>query len=111
MPALIRVGPHADTRVGHSARAWSVRRSGSRVFVRWGPVNVVQLALGRTRYVWYRSEKLPRLLVYRCRTIAAATRKRRELVNKKLRHGARHDGYVRLPAGTVILLRRPSTKP
>ena len=84
------------------------KRYGELVFVEWGPIEVVQVRLGRTKYsVWLRTAKPPRHKVYRCHSAAAARRKYRDLKSLKVVNAKDHHGYKALPAGTRIRIRPP----
>jgi hypothetical protein len=102
MPSFVRVGAHTGPKVKHTARGWQARRIGSKVEIFWGPIDVLQLGLGKTKYVWLRTKKLPRRKVYRCASVAAARRKYTSLRIRKMRRAQGHDGYSPLPNGIRI---------
>jgi hypothetical protein len=110
MPAFIRIGPHPSPKQGQTARGWAAYRRGSQVLVFWGPIEILQLSLGRTKYVWFRRARLPRRKLYSCRSEQAARRKYKELSKRKMTRSADHNGYVKLPSGSRIRFRKPSSR-
>jgi len=110
MPGFVRVGPHRGTTSGHTARGWQATRKGTRVRVCWGPIEITQQALGKTKYVWFKRAKLPRSIVYRCSSETAARRKYAELKALKMKDAQDHHGYRPLPTGTRIRTTRPRAK-
>jgi hypothetical protein len=79
MPAFVRIGQHPTPTSKVIARGWSAQRSGRTVVVRWGPIEVVQVKLGVTKFVWVIKRKLPRLKVYRCASKSTARAKYADL--------------------------------
>jgi hypothetical protein len=78
------------------------------VEVLWGPIEVIQLGLGKTKYVWLLTKRLPRRKLYRCASVSAARRKYSALKAKKTINAESHHGYSPLPNGVQIRRRRPS---
>ena len=110
MPSFIRVGRHSGPKAGHTARGWQATRRGRRVVVRWGPIKILQVGLGQTKYVWLKRARLPRTKLYRTASVAAARTLYARLKSLKLTNSADHHGYEPLPRGVNIRSRRPAQR-
>lgn len=68
MPKFLRIGVHQSNVSGYTSKAWCVRRVGSKIFLKWGAVEVQAAGSGRKVY-WAR---LPQEKTIRCRTAQRA---------------------------------------
>src|SRR5580698_6779128 len=68
MPKFLRIGIHQSNVSGYTSKAWWIRRVGSRVFLKWGAVEVRGVGDGRKIY-WTIP---PRAKVIRCGTVQRA---------------------------------------
>lgn len=98
MAKFLRIGVHHSNVSGYTSKAWSVRRIGSTVLLKWGVVQV--RGVGRTRRVYWAVP--PREKTVRCRTTQSA----RAYVKKAIARRVNHR-YERL-ADNVPIRRRPA---
>lgn len=68
MPKFLRIGVHQSNVSGYTSKAWCVRRVGSKIFLKWGAVEVQGAGSGRKVY-WAR---LPQEKTIPCRTAQRA---------------------------------------
>src|SRR6201991_4432165 len=68
MPTVLRIGIHKSNVSGYTSKAWWIRRVGSTVFLKWGPVEVDGVGDGRKVY-W---SVPPREKTIRCRAVQPA---------------------------------------
>ena len=50
MPKFLRIGVHQSNVSGYTSKAWSIRRVGTTVFLKWGAVEVHGVGDGRKIY-------------------------------------------------------------
>lgn len=93
MPKFLRIGVHHSNVSGYTSKAWSVRRLGSDVFLKWGAVEV--RGAGPTRRIYWTVE--PRRKIIRCATEARAIDYVQRAISRRLSHV-----YERLPGSTPI---------
>jgi class 3 adenylate cyclase len=93
MPKFLRIGVHKSNVSGYTSKAWWIRRSGSTVSLKWGPVEVDGAGDRRTIY-W---TVPPREKAIRCRTAQLA----KEYVKNAITRRASHS-YEPLPEGIPI---------
>src|SRR5688500_5219486 len=103
MPFLVRIGRIETNVSGVGARGYAVFRVGRTVVTLFGKVEA--LGSGRTRFFWRRN---PARKTYRCRSIEAARKLARRLIQEQLSEGV-SGGYQRLPGGVRIY--DPSRRP
>jgi class 3 adenylate cyclase len=96
MVKFLRIGVHHANVSGYTSKAWSVRRVGSTVLLKWGAVRV--LGAGRDRQVCWAVP--PRQKAVRCRTEKRARAYMKNAILRRVGHR-----YERLPAS--MLIRRP----
>jgi class 3 adenylate cyclase len=95
MPKFLRIGVHQSNVSGYTSKAWSIRRVGTTVFLKWGAVEVLGVGDGRTIY-WTMP---PREKTIRCRTV--------ERANDYLKNAiARRRSHSYAPLSGNILVRR-----
>ncbi|HLZ08506.1 MAG TPA: adenylate/guanylate cyclase domain-containing protein, partial [Chloroflexota bacterium] len=68
MPKFLRIGVHQSNVSGYTSKAWWIRRVGSTVTLKWGPVEVDGAGDGRKVY-W---TVPPREKAIRCRSVQLA---------------------------------------
>jgi len=93
MPYFTLVGNVASNKTGVGARGYHVYRRGTRVRVVWGPINTF-----RSRTVRLEWSRTTIYKDYHCRTLRAAVRKLRELIQAR-----ELEGYKRLPTGARLV--------
>ncbi len=93
MAKLLWVGPNHNNTGGMSSKAYTVRRSGKTVVVRWGPVESVGGGGGKLR--WQVREL--RKQIHRFRSEEAARQFSKQRIEQKL-----DLGYERLPGRVRI---------
>jgi len=96
MAKFLRIGVHHSNVSGYTSKAWSVRRVGSTVHLKWGAVRV--LGAGDDRRIYWAAP--PRQKIVRCRTEKRA----KEYVTYASSRRVGHQ-YERLPASVPILRR------
>jgi class 3 adenylate cyclase len=95
MPKFLRIGVHQSNVSGYTTKAWSIRRVGTTVFLKWGAVEVLGVGDGRKIY-WTMP---PREKTIRCRTV--------ERANDYLTNAiARRRSHSYAPLSGNILVRR-----
>jgi len=82
MAKFLRIGVHHKNVSGYTSKAWSVRRVGSTVLLKWGAVDVVGTGRGRRIY-WIPPFQHKSI---RCRTRARAVDYVRKAIAKRLNH-------------------------
>ena len=93
MAKFLRIGVHNSNVSGYTSKAWSVRRVGLKVFLRWGAVEV--RGAGRGRRIYWTAP--PRRKIVRCDTEEQAIRYVRRAISRRLGHV-----YERLPESVLI---------
>ena len=93
MPKFLRIGVHHSNVSGYTSKAWSVRRVGATVILKWGAVNVS--GAGRSRRISW--AQTPQHKSVRCRTAKRA----RDYVKKAITRRMGHQ-YERLPESVAI---------
>jgi class 3 adenylate cyclase len=88
MAKFLRIGVHRSNVSGYTSKAWSVRRVGTTVLLKWGVVEV--RGVGRNRRIYWAVP--PREKTVRCRTAQRA----RAYVKKAIARRVSHQ-YERLP--------------
>jgi len=100
MPKFLRIGVHKSNVSGYTSKAWWIRRVGSNVFLRWGPVEVHGVGDGRKIH-W----TVPaREKTVRCRTAKAAKDYLKNAVARRRSHS-----YEPLAEG-IAIRRRPANR-
>jgi class 3 adenylate cyclase len=100
MPKFLRIGVHRSNVSGYTSKAWWVRRVGSTVFLKWGPVEVHGVGDGRKIY-W---TVPPREKAIRCHTVQPA----KDYVKNAI---ARRRSHIYEPlAGNIAIRRRPANR-
>jgi predicted DNA-binding WGR domain protein len=79
---LLRVGTEPNNNSGCTAKAWTVRRQGSAVHLKWGSVEVDGAGSGR-RFSW---AKRPREKRVRCRSEKRARAYVKRAIARRLSH-------------------------
>ena len=98
MPKFLRIGIHQSNVSGYTSKAWWIRRVGSTVFLKWGPVEVNGVGEGRRIY-W---TVPPREKAIRCGTVQPA----KDYVKNAIARRGSHR-YEPL-AGNIAIRRRPA---
>ena len=100
MPKFLRIGVHQSNVSGYTSKAWWIRRVGSNVFLKWGPVEVHGVGDGRKIH-W----TVPaREKTVRCRTAEAAKDYLKSAVARRRSHS-----YEPLAEG-IAIRRRPANR-
>jgi class 3 adenylate cyclase len=100
MAKFLRIGVHQSNVSGYTSKAWSVRRVGSTVRLKWGAVEV--RGAGRDRRIFWVGA--PRQKIVRCGTEERARDYVKRAVSRRVGHR-----YERLPESLPI--RRSSAQP
>jgi len=82
MPKFLRIGLHQSNVSGYTSKAWSVRRVGSAIFLKWGAVEVHGAGDGRKVY-WTLP---PRVKTIRCGTEQRAKDYAKAAIAKRRNH-------------------------
>ncbi len=98
MPKFLRIGVHQSNVSGYTSKAWSSRRVGTTVFLKWGAVEVLGAGDGRKIY-WTIP---PREKTIRCRTVERAKDYVKGAVARRRSHS-----YAPL-SGNILVRRRRS---
>jgi class 3 adenylate cyclase len=98
MPKFLRIGVHQSNVSGYTSKAWSIRRVGTTVFLKWGAVEVQGVGEGRKIY-WTMP---PREKTIRCRSAERA----KDYVKDAI---ARRRSHRYAPVSGNISLRRRRT--
>jgi class 3 adenylate cyclase len=93
MAKFLRIGVHHSNVSGYTSKAWSVRRLGPSVFLKWGAVEV--RGAGQSRRIYWVAE--PRRKILRCVTEESAIEYVRRAISRRLSHV-----YERLPESAAI---------
>src|SRR5258708_33175889 len=93
MAKFLRIGVHQSNVSGYTSKAWSVRRVGSKVLLKWGAVRV--FGAGRDRRIYWAVP--PRQKVVRCGTETRAKDYLANAVSRRIGHQ-----YERLPESVLI---------
>jgi len=93
MAKFLRIGVHHSNVSGYTSKAWSVRRVGSTVYLKWGAVEV--RGAGENRRIYWAAP--PREKAIRCRTQQRARTYETNAIARRLNHR-----YERLPDGETI---------
>jgi len=93
MAKFLRIGVHHSNVSGYTSKAWSVRRVGTNVLLKWGVVEV--RGLGRNRRVYWAVP--PREKTIRCRTAQRASAYVKKAIGRRVSHQ-----YERLPDNMPI---------
>ncbi len=88
MAKFLRIGVHHSNVSGYTSKAWWIRRVGSKVFLRWGAVDV--RGFGKNRQIYWTVP--PREKTLRCATEARAQSYVKRAIAKRRNHR-----YERLP--------------
>jgi len=96
MAQFLRVGVHDSNVGGYTSKAWTIRRTGATVFLKWGAVEVRRSGRGRRIY-WVR----PQQKTIRCASGEIARGYMKKALARRLNHR-----YEKLP-DTVSIGRRP----
>ena len=96
MPKFLRIGVHQSNVSGYTSKAWSIRRAGTTVFLKWGAVEVMGVGDGRKIY-WTIP---PREKTIRCRTVEGAKDYVKDAIARRRNHR-----YAPLP-GNILARRR-----
>ncbi|MBV8745893.1 MAG: adenylate/guanylate cyclase domain-containing protein [Xanthobacteraceae bacterium] len=96
MPKFLRIGVHQSNVSGYTSKAWSIRRAGTTVFLKWGAVEVLGVGDGRKIY-WTIP---PREKTIRCRTVEGAKDYVKDAIARRRNHR-----YAPLP-GNILARRR-----
>jgi len=100
MPKFLRIGVHQSNVSGYTSKAWWVRRVGSRVFLKWGAVEVHGVGDGR-KIFWTLP---PRAKTIRCGTVQRAKDYARTAIARRRSHR-----YEPL-AGNIAIRRWPANR-
>jgi class 3 adenylate cyclase len=100
MPKFLRIGILRSNVSGYTSKAWWIRRTGSTVFLKWGPVEVD--GVGDERRVYWTVP--PREKDIRCRTVQAA----KDYVKSAVARRGSHS-YEPL-AEKIAIRRRPANR-
>jgi class 3 adenylate cyclase len=98
MPKFLRIGVHQSNVSGYTSKAWSVRRVGSTVLLKWGAVEVLGVGEGRKIY-WTLP---PRTKTIRCGTAERAKDYAKTAIARRRNH--RYEPLV----GNISVRRRPA---
>jgi class 3 adenylate cyclase len=100
MPKFLRIGLHKSNVSGYTSKAWWIRRTGSTVFLKWGPVEVD--GAGDERKIYWTVP--PREKAIRCRTA--------QLANDYVKSAIARRGSHRYEplAGSIAIRRRPANR-
>jgi hypothetical protein len=91
---LVYIGPHPKNWKKFTSKAWTIRRSGKSVLMKWGPVESRGYGTG-SHLRW--AMRLPKRQTKRFRTEALATSYVKERIAVRLSHGyKRMAGKVRI---------------
>jgi class 3 adenylate cyclase len=96
MAKFLRIGVHDSNLSGYTSKAWSVRRSGSTVVLKWGAVRVIGVGPDRRIYWTVLQQK-----AIQCGTEARAKAYVKKSISRRMGHQ-----YEHLPA-SVRIGRRP----
>jgi len=96
MPKFLRIGVHQSNVSGYTSKAWSIRRVGTTVFLKWGAVEVQGVGDGRKIY-WTMP---PREKTIRCRTVERASDYVKDAIARRRNHR-----YAPL-SGNILVRRR-----
>lgn len=99
MAKFLRIGVHRSNVSGYTSKAWSIRRVGSTVLLKWGAVRV--LGAGQERRIHWAIP--PREKLIRCGTMERAKAYVAHAISRRIGHQ-----YERLPEGALIR-RRPAS--
>ncbi len=101
MAKFLRIGVHQSNVSGYTSKAWSIRRAGSTVMLKWGAVKVT--GIGPDRRIYWSLP--PREKAVRCGTEKRATAYVKKAIARRMGHR-----YERLPESVVIgrTRRRPA---
>jgi len=99
MPKFLRIGLHQSNVSGYTSKAWCIRRVGSRVFLKWGAVEVNGVGDGR-KVSW---PLTPREKTIRCGSAQRAKDYAESAIARRRSHR-----YEPL-AGNILIRRRPAT--
>jgi len=100
MPKFLRIGVHKSNVSGYTSKAWWIRRVGSNVFLKWGPVEVH--GVGDKRQVYWTVPAREKTV--RCRTAEAAQSYLKSAVVRRRSHS-----YEPLPE-SIAIRRRPANR-
>jgi class 3 adenylate cyclase len=100
MPKFLRIGVHRSNVSGYTSKAWWIRRVGSTVHLKWGPVEVQGVGDGRKVY-W---TVPPREKAIRCKSVQLANGYMRNAVTRRRSHS-----YEPL-ASSIAIRRRPANR-
>jgi class 3 adenylate cyclase len=81
MPKFLRIGVHQSNVSGYTSKAWCIRRAGSRIFLKWGAVEVLGAGEGRKVY-WTRFQEK----TIRCGTVQRATDYAKAAIARRRNH-------------------------
>ncbi len=98
MPKFLRIGLHQSNVSGYTSKAWCIRRVGSRVFLKWGAVEVKGVGDGR-KVSWTLT---PREKTIRCGSAQRAKGYAESAIARRRSHR-----YEPL-AGSILIRRRPA---
>jgi class 3 adenylate cyclase len=93
MAKFLRIGVHHSNVSGYTSKAWSIRRAGITVLLKWGVVEV--RGVGRNRRVYWAVP--PREKTVRCRTAQRAQAYVKKAIARRVNHQ-----YERLPEKVAI---------
>lgn len=93
MAKFLRIGIHHSNVSGYTSKAWSVRRLGSYVSLKWGAVEVH--GTGHRRRIYWAAQ--PQRKIVRCTTEEQAIQYVHRAISRRLSHV-----YERLPQSTTI---------
>jgi class 3 adenylate cyclase len=82
MAKFLRIGVHHSNVSGYTSKAWSVRRIGSSVLLKWGAVEV--RGAGRNRRIFWKGA--PRQKTIRCRTNGGARDYVKNAISRRVGH-------------------------
>jgi class 3 adenylate cyclase len=100
MTKFLRIGVHQSNVSGYTSKAWSLRRVGSRVFLKWGAVEVHGVGDGRKIY-WVPP---PRAKTIRCGTVLRAKAYAKAAIARRRNH------RYELLAGKIAIQHRPAAR-
>jgi class 3 adenylate cyclase len=98
MPKFLRIGVHQSNVSGFTSKAWWVRRIGSKVFLKWGAVEVYGAGDGRKVY-WTLP---PRAKTIRCGTVQRAKDYAKAAIARRRSH------HYEPLAANISIRRRPA---
>jgi class 3 adenylate cyclase len=99
MAKFLRIGVHQSNVSGYTSKAWSVRRVGTTVRLKWGAVRV--LGVGQDRRIYWAVP--PRQKTVRCGSTARANAYVKKAIARRMGHR-----YERLPDSVLIRKRLAS---